>query len=106
MVRGHLFTVPDLAVILLADPDTILARLEQRGTKHRFELDPKSTLRELELYQQALLILAELGYPVLTIDTTDLTPHGVAEAIARAAPAPGATVNRTAPTAGPEEPTP
>ncbi|GHB71394.1 MULTISPECIES: dTMP kinase [Streptomyces] len=95
-INQHL-AVPDLAVILLADPNTILARLEKRGTKHRFELDPKSTLRELELYQEAIPLLAHLGYPTVTIDTTHLTPAGVAQAITRVTPAPGDTVNTTAP---------
>ncbi|KOU53990.1 dTMP kinase [Streptomyces sp. WM6378] len=95
-INQHL-AVPDLAVILLADPNTVLARLEKRGTKHRFEADPKSTLRELELYQEAIPLLTHLGYPTVTIDTTHLTPEGVAQAIARATPAPGDTVNPTAP---------
>ncbi|WP_329468562.1 dTMP kinase [Streptomyces sp. NBC_01431] len=98
--------VPDLAVILLADPDVILARLEKRGTRHRFELDPKSTLRELELYREAVPVLSQLGYPTATIDTTRLTPEGVAHAIAHAASAPGASVNSTVPPAKLENPKP
>lgn len=87
--------IPDLAVILLADPKTILSRLDHRGTRHRFELDPDSTLREVELYHEAVPVLQGLGYPILTIDTTVLTPESVAQAIAREAPAPSTTVKGT-----------
>jgi len=87
--------VPNLAVILTADPDTILRRLAGRGTRHRFELDAASTVRELQLYEEAIPILRELQFPILTIDTTNLTPEGVAAEIARAAPAPASTFNTT-----------
>ncbi|MFJ5121885.1 dTMP kinase [Kitasatospora sp. NPDC088548] len=87
--------VPDLSVILTATEDTILRRLAHRGTRHRFELDAASTRRELELYREAIPVLEQLGFPVLLIDTTDLTPEGVAERIASAAPEPAPTFNST-----------
>ncbi|MGW3627814.1 dTMP kinase [Streptomyces sp. NPDC000880] len=93
-INGGIDT-PDLSVILLADLQTILGRLDHRGTRHRFELDTESTRRELELYHEALPILERLGYPILTLDTTHLTPEEVAQAIASAAPAPGTTVDPT-----------
>ncbi|MFJ4679203.1 NUDIX domain-containing protein [Kitasatospora sp. NPDC088783] len=80
--------VPDLAVILTADEDTILRRLAHRGTRHRFELDAAATRRELDLYTEATSVLTGLDFPVLTIDTTRLTPEGVAARIAHALPAP------------------
>ncbi|GAA2463050.1 dTMP kinase [Streptomyces lavendulocolor] len=87
--------IPDLSVILLADPETIRVRLEHRGTRHRFELDGDSTRRELELYREAAPVLQDLGYTILTIDATHLTPEEIATAIASATPAPGTTFDRT-----------
>lgn len=72
---------PDLAVILIAQARIIRARLEVRGTRHRFETDPEQTERELLLYAQAAAILAGQGTTVLTIDASDLTPSGVASRI-------------------------
>lgn len=82
---NHGVDIPDLAVILLADPGTVQRRLASRGTRHRFELDAASTARELDLYQQAVPILTRLGYPIHTIDTTGLTPDQIAQEILRSA---------------------
>ncbi|MFE2283722.1 hypothetical protein ACFXDJ_06055 [Streptomyces sp. NPDC059443] len=38
--------LPDLAVILTADPDVIAARLATRGVRHRFHHDPDAPSRE------------------------------------------------------------
>ncbi len=73
--------VPDLAVILTCDPDTVQRRLALRGTRHRFELDAAATARELQLYTEALPVLTQLGHPLHTIDTTHLTPEETARHI-------------------------
>ncbi|MFJ6770152.1 dTMP kinase [Kitasatospora sp. NPDC091257] len=78
--------VPDLAVLLTADPDTVQRRLAHRGTRHRFELDAAATARELRLYQEAVPVLERLGYRLHTVDTTHLTPEQTAQAILEAVP--------------------
>lgn len=62
--------VPDLAVILAADPDVTAARIARRGTHSRFEAGAHTSRVESELYDEAAVRLAEHGYPLLTIDTT------------------------------------
>lgn len=74
--------IPDLAVILAADPTTTSARIDARGTRHRFETGLETSTREAELYADAVTRLAALGYPLLTIDTTNARPEHVAERIA------------------------
>ncbi len=78
--------VPDLAVLLTADPDTVQRRLARRGTRHRFELDAAATTRELRLYAEAAPVLERLGYRLHTVDTTHLTPEQTAQAILEAVP--------------------
>jgi dTMP kinase len=68
---------PHLAVVLLADAPTIHARLQTRGTRHRFERDTDDTRRELALYEDAIPILERLGYPLLRVDVTHHTPTTV-----------------------------
>ncbi|MFF7183151.1 dTMP kinase [Streptomyces sp. NPDC008121] len=87
--------VPDLAVILTSDPETIHSRLEGRGTRHRFERSPDDTRRELRFYIEAVPVLERLGFPVLTVDVGTLTPAGVADRILTHVPAHPATVNAT-----------
>jgi dTMP kinase len=89
--------VPDLAVILTADAATTAARIDARGTRHRFETGIASSIREAELYRDTTRRLAALGYPLLTIDTTHLRPDQVAERIA--ARIAGLTAGPTAPAA-------
>jgi dTMP kinase len=98
--------VPGLAVILLADPATILSRLASRGTRHRFETTAADTARELDLYQQAIPVLEHLGYPLVTLDVTHLTPDGAAEAITNAARPSATNLTRTTRTPEPKEPQP
>jgi dTMP kinase len=75
--------LPDLAVILTADPPTIAKRLADRGgPHHRFERDPGIPAREVELYGQAARTLGGMGVPVLTVDTTGTTPSDAAALIA------------------------
>ncbi|MFD0279270.1 dTMP kinase [Kitasatospora sp. NPDC127111] len=78
--------VPDLSVILTADVDTVQRRLAHRGTRHRFELDAAATARELQLYNEAAPVLAELGYRLHTVDTTHLTPEEIAQSMLEAVP--------------------
>jgi dTMP kinase len=73
---------PDLAVILTTDPTTAAARIDTRGTRHRFETGVTTSMREHELYQDTAERLAALGYPLLTIDTTTRQADHVAEDIA------------------------
>lgn len=76
--------LPNLAVILTADPPTIAKRLTDRGAHHRFERAPDIPAREVELYKQAAQTLEGMGIPVLTVDTSNATPSGAAARIADA----------------------
>ncbi|MFH9610804.1 dTMP kinase [Streptomyces sp. NPDC017448] len=91
--------VPDLSVILFARADTVLRRLAHRGTRHRFETDPANAQREIDLYREAIPHLERLGYRILTVDATDLTPKEVAGTIVSALSSlPATVVNPTTPT--------
>lgn len=74
--------VPDLAVILTADPAVTAERIRQRGTHTRFESGLADSQREARLYDDAIPLLVRRGYPVWKIDTTELPPTKVAQAIA------------------------
>ncbi|MFJ3164247.1 dTMP kinase [Streptomyces kanasensis] len=89
--------VPDLAVVLLADARTVHARLESRGTRHRFERTTDDTRRELALYEEAIPIVERLGYPVLRLDVTSLTPQEVTGLILQRLRQSPATVESTIP---------
>lgn len=73
---------PDLAVILTAVPATATARIDQRGTRHRFEAGLATSTQEAELYADTIERLAAQGWPLHSIDTTTLPPEQVAEQIA------------------------
>jgi dTMP kinase len=73
---------PDLAVILTAQATVIAARINARGTRHRFERGLSTSTQEVELYVDAALRLAESGYPLLTLDTTNAPVATIAEQIA------------------------
>jgi dTMP kinase len=79
--------MPDLAVILTADPGHIAARIAERGVTHRFHLDPTAPAREVDLYADAASYLMRRGVEVLLLDTTAATPSDVARRIADAIPA-------------------
>ncbi|GAB3120910.1 hypothetical protein GCM10027160_37640 [Streptomyces calidiresistens] len=81
-------TLPDLAVILTAEPAVITHRLRARGAHHRFEHDPDIPAREVDLYRQAARTLRSMGVAVLTLDTSTLTPLRAAERIRDALPPP------------------
>lgn len=74
--------MPDLAVILTADPRAIAARIDQRGATHRFNRDPSFPARETALYAEAVEILGDMNVPVLSVDTGTASPQDVAVSIA------------------------
>ncbi|WP_433602581.1 dTMP kinase [Nocardia sp. CA-135953] len=73
---------PDLAVLLRAAPEIIRHRLQKRGQYSRFETDPESSVRELELFEAVAEDLREKGWPIHLIDCTDLRPHETARVLA------------------------
>lgn len=72
---------PDLAVILTADPTTTAARIARRGAHTRFESGIDTSRAEADLYRDAAERLITTGYPLVTIDTTDVDPQQVAAMI-------------------------
>lgn len=93
--------LPDLAVILTADPGLITQRIAARGVTHRWHLEPCGPSREVELYADAASHLRSVGVDVLLLDTSNTTPTDVARRIADAIPPlPLASV------APPDDPTP
>lgn len=74
--------VPDLAVILTAEPTVTAHRIELRGAHSRFEDGLTTSQTEVGLYQDTITRLTERGYPVLTIDTTDTPAAQVVAVIA------------------------
>lgn len=74
---------PDLAVILTADPTTLTERLRVRGTHTRFETTGSPDGRtssevESDLYQLTHLELSQLGWPILTMNTSQTAPETMA----------------------------
>ncbi|MFJ2751852.1 dTMP kinase [Streptomyces sp. NPDC087297] len=84
--------LPDLAVILTAEPAVIADRLAKRGVRHRFHHDPDAPSREVGLYAEAAHTLMGMGVQVLVLDSTTTAPKDVARRIADALPPPGGTV--------------
>lgn len=76
--------VPDLAVILNADPEVITARLNARGGHSRFERNPDASTVESLLYHAAATELQERGWAVLSLDCTHATPERIADTITSA----------------------
>lgn len=74
--------VPDLAVILMADPMVTARRISERGAHSRFEAGVNTSRAEAELYRDTTVRLAEHGHPLLTLDTTDTPPAQVVAAMA------------------------
>ncbi|ONI92732.1 dTMP kinase [Saccharothrix sp. ALI-22-I] len=62
--------IPDLAVILEADPDVIAERLEARGPHNRFQVTPGSSHAEAAYYQEAKQQLLRAGFNVIAVDCT------------------------------------
>lgn len=78
--------MPDLAVILTAEPGLIAARIAERGITHRWHLDPTGPRREVDLYGEAAAYLMNRGVEVLLLDNGAYTPSDVAQRIADAIP--------------------
>ncbi|MFE1962499.1 dTMP kinase [Streptomyces sp. NPDC059479] len=74
--------LPDLSVILTAEPAVVAERLAHRGARHRYHLDPAYPAREVALYAEAAQTLTTMGVRVLLLDTTTATPTDVAHRIA------------------------
>lgn len=62
--------IPDLAVILEADPAVIADRLDARGAHNRFQLTTGSSHTEATYYKDAKERLVAAGFNVLTVDCT------------------------------------
>jgi dTMP kinase len=70
--------LPDLAIILHADPTVIAARLAQRGGHSRFEAMPDSSHIESVLYREAAQRLAADGWPIWCVDAGSGAPDQLA----------------------------
>ncbi|MFI5799061.1 dTMP kinase [Streptomyces sp. NPDC051677] len=79
--------MPDLAVILTAEPGRIAKRIAERGITHRWHLDPTGPSREVDLYRDAAAYLMSRGVQVLLLDNGADTPSAVARRITDAIPA-------------------
>ncbi|MFJ8863898.1 dTMP kinase [Streptomyces sp. NPDC102451] len=78
--------MPDLAVILTAEPGLIAERIASRGPHNRFHRDPTAPGREVVLYEQTARTLMTADVKVLVVDTGEATPTEVAATIADAIP--------------------
>lgn len=76
--------VPDLAVILTANPVIIEERVTARGAHNRYQGDALQAAAEIGYCAEAADYLAVAGATVLRIDTTDLEPAAIAATIADA----------------------
>lgn len=74
--------VPDLAVLLTADPDVLSERLARRGTHSRYERRPDTSRIETELYDRVAVDLRTRNWPVMTIDTTRTSCGSIAAMLA------------------------
>jgi dTMP kinase len=70
--------VPDLAIILNADPQILVSRLAARGAHSRFERLADGPAIESGLYHDTAARLASVGWPVCALDTTASAPDEVA----------------------------
>ena len=70
--------MPDLQVILLASPDVLRARLDERGRSSRFEQSRDIEELEVRYYRDAADWLRSHGQSVLTIDTDGKTIDDIA----------------------------
>ncbi|MYY11075.1 dTMP kinase [Streptomyces sp. SID4919] len=76
--------MPDLAVILTADPLALAARIAERGATHRFNRDVSFPAREVARYEDVAELLRGMSVPVLVLDTGAASPAAIAEQIASA----------------------
>lgn len=76
-------TLPDLSVILTAEPPVLNQRLAARGSHGRFEDRLNQQTTELALYRDAEALLRASGVRVDTLDTTLDTPDKLANRLTR-----------------------
>lgn len=62
--------LPDLQIVVMADPNVIQRRLDERKQLTRFERGNRA-LQELQFFQKGVEILDELGVKTITIDNSD-----------------------------------
>ncbi|WP_046502730.1 dTMP kinase [Streptomyces odonnellii] len=74
--------LPHLALLLIADPDTIAARLACRGAHSRYERIPHSSHIEHTLYADAATFLRGIGVRVRELDATTADPGTLARTAA------------------------
>lgn len=74
--------VPDLSVLLTADPAIIEQRLDERGRQSRFERMDGIAAREVAYFKEAFQLLRRVGYTTLEVATTETTPESGATEIA------------------------
>lgn len=89
--------MPDLAVILTADPGLIAERIAARGPHNRFHRDPTAPGREVSLYDQTAQTLRSADVSALVVNTGTATPTEVAATIADAIPDPPVASNGPSP---------
>ncbi len=73
--------LPDLAVILTANPVATSERIARRGAHTRFETDSDLHRREADLYQDSVTLLAAAGYRLLMVDSTAQRPEQIADQV-------------------------
>ncbi len=74
--------MPDLAVILHADPKVIAARMHERGGHSRFEAMPEASVAETRLYDHAARRLTAAGWPIWRVNATSQPPDRLASLVA------------------------
>ncbi len=77
--------VPDLCVLLTADPSAIEQRLNERGRTTRFERMSGIATLETTYFSEAFKLLRAVGYTTREIATNRRSPEAVADEIAAAA---------------------
>lgn len=75
--------IPDLAVILEADPEVIATRLTGRGPHNRFQHTPGSSHTEAKFYREAAETLRAAGFEVFKVDCSSRPPEQSAAIIRR-----------------------
>lgn len=75
--------IPDLAVILEADPEIIATRLAGRGPHNRFQHTPGSSHTEVQFYREAAETLRAAGFEVLQVDCSSRPAEQSAAVIRR-----------------------
>jgi dTMP kinase len=73
--------VPDLSVLLTADPAMIEQRLDERGRQSRFERMHGIAAREVTYFKEAFEFLRRVGYTTLEVATTETSPESGATEI-------------------------